>query len=186
MRQFKRFGLTLGLTGLLTIGGSLPALAQNTVTQTITGGLRTASVANLTLSPLAASYNDQASTGTMTLTADDSSATGLGWNVTILSSDFAYTGTNGGTAIPAVNFSITTANAPARTAGQAVDPVGGPRVPLVGATGTLDTTHKTIQALPLFGKGTYTQAEAVSLNVPAQSLAGTYTGTLTTTISAAP
>ena len=185
MRQSKRFGLTLGLTGLLTIGAALPALAQNKVTQSITGGIRTASVAALTLSPMASSFSDQPSTGTMTLTADDSSGTGLGWNVTILSSDFAYAGANGGTAIPAVNFSITTANPPARTAGQAIG-AGGPNVPALGATGTLDTAHKTIQALLLYGKGTYTQAEAVSLNVPALSLAGTYTGTLTTTISAAP
>ena len=36
------------------------------------------------------------------------------------------------------------------------------------------------------GVGNYTQAFATHLTVPANSLAGTYTGTLTTTISAAP
>jgi hypothetical protein len=162
------------------------AFAADTLVQTILPGTRTASVADLTLQGVTHSNAAQTNSGTMTLTADDASATGLGWNVTIVSSAFVYSGSNGGSNIPASNLSLTSAAAPVRTAGQAVDAVGGPAVPLVSPVGTLDTARKTVQAVVGFGKGTYTQALGVSLAIPAQSQPGTYTGTLTTTISAAP
>jgi WxL domain surface cell wall-binding len=163
-----------------------PVAAADTVTQLITPGARSASVANASLGSVAYSHSTQTSTGTLTLTADDSTGSNLGWNVTVQSSAFVYSGGNGGTNIPAANFSLTSAGAPSATAGQAVDNVGGPKVPAISPLGSLDTARKTVQALPLFGKGTYTQALGVTLNVPAESAAGTYTATLTTTIAAGP
>ncbi len=59
-------------------------------------------------------------------------------------------------------------------------------MPTISPVGTLDTARKTVQALVLYGNGTYSQALGVSLKIPAQSAAGTYTGTLTTSITAAP
>jgi hypothetical protein len=161
-------------------------LAADTVIQVINGGVRTASVANLTLTPLTYSNSAQANAGTMTLTVDDASGTGAGWNVTIQSSAFVYAGSNGGTDIPAANFSLTAAATPVTTAGQAVDGTNGPKVPASSPIGTLDSARKVIAANANYGLGTYTQALSVSLAVPAQSRVGTYTGTLTTTISAAP
>ncbi|MCA1840080.1 MAG: hypothetical protein LC723_07100 [Actinobacteria bacterium] len=181
----RRIGFTIAvLASVLALATS--AFAADTVTQTLVAGTRTASNTNLTLGSATYAHTGQTSSGTLTLTSDDSSGTGLGWNVTILSSAFVYSGTNSGTNIPASSFSITAAGTPAMTAGQAVDAVGGPKVPASGSTGTLDSARKTIQALATFGQGTYTQANSVSLTIPADSRAGTYTGTLTTTISAAP
>lgn len=177
--------VAVATTAALAIGVS-PALAADSVTQAVTAGTRTASVANLALTGKAYSHVAQASAGTMTLTADDSSGTDAGWNVTILTSAFAGSGGAAGKSIAAVNFSTTSAAAPSATAGQAVDVTNGPMVPTISPVGTLDTARKTVQANVGFGKGTYTQALGVSLNIPAQSLAGTYTGTLTTTIAAAP
>ena len=148
-------------------------------------GALTASVADLNLPAVTSSHVPQTSTGTMTLTVTDS-APGAGWNVTILSSAFAYSGANGGTSIPAANLSITQAHSPVLVSGQAVDPTGGPKVPLSGATGTLDVARKTIQADVGYGGGTYTQDLGVSLVVPADSRAGTYAASLTVTISAGP
>ncbi len=145
----------------------------------------TASVANLNLPSVTSSHVAQTSTGTMTLTVTDS-APGAGWNVTILSSALAYSGAYAGTSIPAVNLSITAARSPALGSGQAIDPIGGPKVPLSGATGTLDIARKTIQADVGYGGGTYTQDLGVSLVVPADSRTGTYTATLTVTASAGP
>jgi hypothetical protein len=45
---------------------------------------------------------------------------------------------------------------------------------------------KVLRAGVSYGQGTYTQGLNVALTVPANSRVGTYTGTLTTTISAAP
>jgi hypothetical protein len=46
--------------------------------------------------------------------------------------------------------------------------------------------RKTLQAELTFGEGTYTQSLGASLAIPAQSRVGTYTGTMTVTISAGP
>jgi hypothetical protein len=166
---------------------SMPVGAANTVSQTINAGTRTASIADLTMGAVTYSHSAQANAGTMVLTADDSSGTGAGWNVTVLSSAFVYSGPNGGTNIPAANFSITSASAATSTAGDAVDPIGGPMKPVTfTAPATLDVARKTLQALLTFGEGTYTQDLGVSLAIPAQSRVGTYTGTMTVTISAGP
>lgn len=177
-------GLMLAIAATMVI--ALPVAAANQVTQAVAAGTRSASVANLTLGSMTTSHSDQTNAGTMALTADDSTGSNLGWNVTILSSAFVYTGANGGTDIPAVNFALSSAAAPSRTAGQTISTTGGPKVPTISPVGTLDSARKTLQALATYGKGTYTQDLGVSLTIPADSAAGTYTGTLTTTISAAP
>ncbi|MEA2583272.1 MAG: hypothetical protein QOF33_1357 [Thermomicrobiales bacterium] len=184
LRTIRRLLVATSL--LVTMTAPLPVLADTHLVTTTAVGLRTASVADLTLTAVAYSHSAQTQTGTMTLTAADETTEGLGWNVTILSSDFVYTGTNGGIAIPAANFAITAANAPVFVSGQAIDPVGGPKVPATSPVGALNSARKVIQAEATFGKGTYTQELNVSLSIPAMSRAGTYTGTLTTTIAAAP
>jgi len=187
----RTFRTTRRIATAVVIGGAAlalatPAGATDSVTQVVNGGTRTASVANLTLTAVSYSHSAQTQTGSMTLTADDSTGTGAGWNVTVLTSAFVYTGANSGTNIPAANFSLTSAAGPASTAGQAVDATNGPKVPTVSPVGTLDSARKTVQANAAYGQGTYTQALGVSLSIPAQSRAGTYTGTLTTTIASAP
>lgn len=176
----------VALAALATAALAMPVAAANQVTQTINPGTRTASIADLSLSAVNYSHAAQSSTGTMVLTADDSSGSGTGWNVTVQGSAFVYSGANGGTNIPASNFSVITANAPTRTAGQNVDVVGGPSAPLLGSTGSLDVARKTMSALVGSGQGTYTQNLDVSLSIPALSRAGSYTGTMTVTISAGP
>ena len=183
----RRFIMAATSSATLVALLALPASAANTVTQTINAGTRTASVADLTLGAITYSHSAQASSGTMVLTADDSSGTGAGWNVTVEASEFGYSGPNNGSAIPAANFSVTSASGATGTAGEAVDAGGGPKVPAAfTAPATLDTARKTLQADAGYGEGTYTQNLGVSLSVPAQSRVGDYTGTLTVTISAAP
>ena len=186
MRIYRRprfaVAMTLAALTMATVV-ALPASAANTVTQTINAGTRTASVTDLALGTVNYSHSAQSSTGTMVLAVDDSSGTGAGWNVTVLSSEFVYSGTNGGSAIPAANFSVTAAADATATAGQAVDETSGPNA---GTTGSLDTSRKVLSADANFGQGSYTQDLDVSLSIPGQSRVGTYTGTLTVTVSAAP
>jgi hypothetical protein len=125
----------------------------------------------------------------MLLTADDSTGSGAGWNVTIQVSSFVWVGTaNGGTDIPASAFALTTAAAPTFVAGQAIGLAlsTGPQVPPTSPLGSLSTPRKTLVATAAYGAGTYTQALGVTLTIPAMSRVGTYTGTLTTTITSAP
>ena len=128
-------------------------------------------------------------TGTMVLTADDSRGTSLGWSVTVMASDFVYTGAAGGTDIPAANFALTSAEQPTLITGQPVDLTAstGPQIPIEGIVfGSLAGGLKVIRATAAYGNGTYTQNLGVTLTIPGQSKVGTYTGTLTTTISATP
>jgi hypothetical protein len=185
----RRLALGFGLGALLVATIAGPASAADSITQAITGSGLTASVADLTLA--SAAYQNAAHnvTGTMVLTADDSTGSGAGWNVTIQSSAFTWVGTaNGGINIPAANFALTSAAAPAMIAGQAISVAlsTGPQVPPTSPLGTLDTPRKTLVATAAYGAGTYTQALGVTLTIPAMSRVGIYTGTLTTTITSAP
>ena len=191
LKQYKRILATSAIAGALALGVAVPAFAgTTTVTQGVTAGSRSASVTSPTLADVAYQHIDQSTAGSMTLTADDSTGSNAGWNVAMQSSDFVWSAGSGGALsganITAVNFSLTSAAALTATAGQAVDPTDGPKVPATSPVGTLDQTRKTAQANAAFGNGTYTQDLGVSLTIPADSAAGTYTGTLTTTISAAP
>ena len=181
------FGLGASVLLVATVVG--PALASDTVTQAITGSGLTASVDDLTLASVAYQNAAHDVTGTMTLTADDSTGSGAGWNVTIESSAFVWVGTaNGGIDIPAAKFALTSAAAPTKISGQAVSVAlsTGPQVPPTSPLGSLATPRKTLVATAAYGSGTYTQDLGVTLTIPAMSRVGTYTGTLTTTITSAP
>jgi hypothetical protein len=185
----RRTALALSVGALLLATVAGPASAADTVILSITGSGLTASVADLTLTSVPYQNAAHNVTGSMTLTADDSTGSGAGWNVTIISSAFVWVGTaNGGTNIPAANFALTSAAAPTMVAGQVVNAAAstGPQVPPISPFGTLDSARKSLVATAAYGQGTYTQALGVTLTIPAMSRVGTYTGTLTTTITSAP
>ena len=134
----RRMALGLGASALLAVTAAGPALAANTVTQAITGSGLTASVADLTLASVAYQNAAHDVTGTMALTADDSTGSGAGWNVTIQSSAFVWVGTaNGGTDIPAAKFALTCRGRPTMIAGQAVGAALCDR-----AAGPADVAHR--------------------------------------------
>ena len=190
MKFTRTAGLAMGIALVASAAFVPSAYAADTVTLTITGGERTASVADFGLTAVGYSHSLQNTPGDMVLTADDSTGSAAGWNVTILSSNFVHDGT--GIDIPATGFGLTSAAQPVATAGQAVVGTGllgdaGPKVPMdVSPVGALSDARKVVQADAGFGQGTYTQALGVSLAIPADTRAGTYTGLLTTTIAAAP
>lgn len=187
MRTITRRATTVVAAGMLTALVATAAVAaptDSTVTQSVNAGSLTANLADLGLTAVDYAHADQQSPGNVELTVDDSSATGDGWNVTVQSSDFVYTGDNAGTAIPAANFALTSAGTPVVVAGQGIDGTGGPRA--MTQTGTLDAARTVIEAGAGFGQGEYTQDLGVALTVPGQSRAGTYTGTVTTTANSGP
>jgi hypothetical protein len=156
-----------------------------------------ASVANATFPAVTYSHANQTTSTSITLTATDTGqcvlvCTNDGWNVTLLASSFAYSGPNSGTAIPAANLAITNAHPPTVVSGQNISPTHGPRT--TNVTGALNVSRKTLQAdgptgtvlKTYYGIGTYQQAIDVNLVVPGLTRAGTYTTTLTVTISAGP
>lgn len=186
IRRARRF-LGVALAAMLALATPLTAW-----------GALSASVANGAFPAVTYSHTNQTTSASLTLTATDTGqciltiCTNQGWNVTLLASSFAYSGPNSGTAIPAANLTITTARPPTVVSGQAISPTGGPRTTSV--TGALNVARKTLQAdgptgtiiLTYYGIGTYEQVIDVNLVVPGGSRAGTYTTTLTVTISTGP
>ena len=86
--------------------------------------------------------------------------------------------------IPASGFAITSVNTPTVVAGQAIG-VGGP-LAVGAAAASLDVARTPIRANEGFGSGSYAQTLPVSLAIPALSQAGTYTATLTVSITSGP
>lgn len=185
----RRIAIVLGTASLLVAIAAGPASAADTVVLAITGSGLTASVADLTFTSVGYQNAAHDVTGSMILTADDSTGSGAGWNVTIMASAFDWVGTaNGGIDIPAAGLALTTAAAPTMVSGQVVSVAlsTGPQVPPTSPIGRLDTPRKTLVATAAYGAGTYTQALGVTLTIPAMSRVGVYTGTITTTITSAP
>lgn len=175
--------MTRGETALLA-GMSLALAVVASLPPATTDALRTAGVADLALPGLAYAHDARANSGTLTLSVSDDDI--QGWHVTVSASDFAYSGPHDGSPIPAANLAITAAHPPVLASGQAVDATGGPKVPSASSTGPLDAPRKVLHADAGYGQGSYTQQLDVDLTVPARSRAGTYTTTLTTTITAGP
>lgn len=172
------------LTAQLLSG--MPAMAADTVIQQLSGGNRSATITNATMSGLTYSHADQTNDHNLNLTVNDNTGTGEGWNVTVQSSNFIYSGDYNGTDINASNFEILSANTPQYISGQAIDGGNGPKAPSSNATGSLDVARKVLHSNPGYGQGSYSQALNVRLTVPGMSRAGTYTASLTVTISSGP
>ncbi|CAN5724773.1 hypothetical protein BH23CHL2_BH23CHL2_21010 [soil metagenome] len=178
-----------GLVAVLTITQlifGLPALAADSVLQQVSGGTRTASISEATMSGLTYSHNSQSNDHNLNLTVDDSSGTGEGWNVTVQSSNFVYSGLYNGADINASAFEIITANSPAFISGQAIDGANGPMVPASNSTGSLDVARKVLHANAGYGQGSYSQTIGVRLTVPGTTRAGSYTSSMTVTIASGP
>ena len=179
--------LAVGTASLLiaSFAGSAVASAA-TVTTDITGGTLTATIADATLPSSIFQNTEHLVTGDLALSAEDTTASGLGWNVTVLSSAFVYSGTAAGGVlnnIAADQFTLRTAALPVWVSGQVeVDttafPAAGRVVPV-----TLNTARMVVSATAAYGQGSYTQALGVDLLIPAMAPIGTYTATLTVTIT---
>jgi hypothetical protein len=112
---------------------------------------------------------------------------GDGWHVTEVASPLAYSGPNGGTAIPAGSLAVISAGPPAAAGdSQPVDPGSGPLVPDLTTSASLDVPRMVLHADSGYGAGTYTQDIVLALTLPADTRAGMYTSTITTTIDSGP
>ncbi len=168
------------------LAGGAVAASTSSVDTKVISGTRTATIENVSLGSVNYDHVDQTMSGTLVLTVDDKSGTNAGWHVLVQSSDFVYSGTFGGSNLVADNFVLTSAADPVKIAGQGVTPPHGPKVPTTSPVGTLKSAREVVEAGVNHGKGTYTQNLGVQLLVPADTAAGTYTGTLTVTIVAGP
>jgi hypothetical protein len=145
----------------------------------------TGSVANLPMVAATVSHITQNKAGTLALSVTDT--VGLGWKVTVQSSNMKYSGSFGLTPandIPAANLSLGTPAKPVFVSGQAINATYGPKA--VGTGGVLSAAIKVINANSGYGTGSYSQNLPLTVSIPANPRQGTYTATLTVTITAGP
>jgi hypothetical protein len=183
IRVSRRASVAVLLAGLLLAAGALPASAA-----------LTASLSALTLPSAVSSHSVQTVTGRAVLTASDTSVyvpltgigLGAGWHVTLQASALVYSGPNQGVNIPATALAIVSVEAPVASSGQPVNAANGPKVPAISPAGPLNSARTVLQANSSYGAGTYTQGINMSLAIPADTRTGTYTSTITTTITSGP
>lgn len=177
-------GMSRRIAAALLLAALVAAAGHDAATASLSASLQ-----ELIMPASPYSHKAQTITGRTVLTVTDSSiaGTGVGWNVTEQASDLAYSGPNNGASIPASALAILSVETPVASSGsQPVNPANGPMVPTVAPVGSLDGARMVLQANSGYGAGTYTQGITLSLTIPAQSRAGTYTSTFTTTITSGP
>lgn len=168
----------------------LPGIASAAdTTTTVTGGDLTAGIsgaATLELSgsgdPIYQHVGTQSVVGEFTIAVDDARGTDTGWTVSVQASDFLTDGD--GAAIDAsANFDQSAASVVTHVAG---DPASGVTPTASPALLNIETGYVVLGAAEANGSGSYTATMPVSLTIPAQTLVGDYTSTVTVTTGAAP
>lgn len=176
------------LTLALLVGTTLTVYAE-TASVTITGGSLSESIGDVTFSGVALDGTDQIATSSSnSWTATDARGTGLGWNLTILGTDF-----QDGTGTP---YTIDIDAADQKFQIQLLDAnigvTAGNTKPTSAVTSLTDvptvTALKFVTAAVDTGMGTYTLAPNFSLMLPAETYVGTgtYNSTITVTANSGP
>ncbi|MBS1884242.1 MAG: hypothetical protein JSS97_14950 [Actinobacteria bacterium] len=161
------------------------------IAQTV--ALRDASQATLAVSTSAAptfsaglDSGDQAKTYTVPLTVNDTrtgSSAGLGWNLTITSTQF----TSGTKTLPSGASTVTGVTSACANGGLCTEPTNSIGYPVAVPAGAgPPTAVKFYNAAAGTGKGLFTSTPTVSVAVPQNSFAGTYTSTLTISVVSGP
>jgi hypothetical protein len=156
--------------------------ADSTATVAVaSGNVAVTASPSVPLTGVTAAHTAQDASGTVTVGVDDTTGTGDGWSVTQKVSDFTYTdGGNAGATIGAANFSVTSVGAVTHESG-----VDDETTVTAGGAGALDTARPVLSAAAEGGEGSYTAPVTVNLTIPADSRAGTYQATITTTAAPA-
>lgn len=179
-RRSPLFGMvTAAALSLLLVG---PALAETTsTTVSVTGGTRTLSVPATTTAFTAVEINgtSQPTTTALDFTVSDFTGTGAGWAVTASATQFAGSGTAAGKTLPVNSLSLSASAVTPQD-----DAVAGPTG--AAAANLDDSTDKTISSADGAtdqGMGEYDHSGTLTLTVPGNVFAGSYSSTITLTVA---
>jgi len=182
----KRLLLLALAAGALAITVPASAMAATaTVTGTLTGS--TLSVATSATPSFSDNLDlgDQTQNYTVPLAVQDTRGTGVGWNLTITSTQFT---TGGGTPNTlATNASSMTAVGVTPGTGTSTNPTNAIGYPVaVPAASVPPTAVKFFNAAANTGMGRFTVTPTIGVFVPQNSYVGTYSSTLTVAIVSGP
>jgi hypothetical protein len=128
---------------------------------------------------------DQTLNYSLPITVTDGTATGNGWNLTITSTQFSTVGPPANTLPTTASTAVSVASVCA--SGSCVDPTNTVSYPITIPAGTAAPTPvKLFNAATGSGMGIFTVTPSVNILVPAATIAGTYTSTITLAIVSGP
>lgn len=147
-----------------------------------TGGLSFTPPSTLSWPSTALTGRDQAITTPLTLSPDDETGSGAGWNLTATSTTF----TSGARTLPTTAAQISAGSA-SSASGTCSVPVNQIAYPVTIPAGTTQPAAvKVFNASSGTGAGPATVALTAKLNVPGNTRSGTYTSTWTLTLASGP
>lgn len=120
-------------------------------------------------------------TGSVDLTVDDSSGSGAGWVVSLQASSFTWSASDNSTATTAPDIA---SSAMQVTVG--IVPTSDNAPTKVSGAQAMGSSRTLLSAVANKGEGTYIVPLTIGVTIPANARAGTYTSTLTTTMSVSP
>lgn len=179
------------LLGIFLTGVAIAALPANalgasaTATGTLSGSTLSLSTGAAPIFSANLDSGDSTPTYTVPLTIQDTRGTGAGWNATITSTQFT---TGGGTpSTLATNASTLTGVTSTCASGTCTNPTNSVTYPIAVPAGAAPPTAvKFFNAAANTGMGKFTNTPTIGVFVPQNSVAGTYTSTLTISIVSGP
>ena len=185
----KRRRIAVVAAALSLLAATAGIAAAETASVTITGGSLSVSAANVTLGGVTLDGTDQTSTsasGSNNWSAVDATGTGVGWNLTIDSTDFTDGGSN------TIDVSAADSKFRIQLLDTNVGVTAGNTQPTSSATSLTDIPEAGGSALKFAsaavgdGMGTYTINPNFDFAVPAETYAASYTATITVSSVSAP
>lgn len=183
-RRLTRLTAGLSLAAALALGFVVPALADTvTGSATITGGQLTEVASGGPTFSATLDGTDQTATSSFNVDVVDATGTGSGWKLQIAMDQFATADAEPHT-LPLDATSVT--NVTAASSGTSTAPVNSVTYPLVVPAGASATPATLFSADANTGMGSFTLTPDLSVSIPANSYAGTYTSTITLSIVSGP
>jgi hypothetical protein len=184
-----RFYLGFLLILVMALGGSaVAAFADSSTGATVVvnaGNLSETGPTSVSATPVTLTGDDQTTTYSLGLTVTDARGNGAGWNLTITSTTFTSGSNSLSTAASSINAAPTVACS--GSGGHCTNPNNGITYPMgVPAGATAPNPVKFFDAAANTGLGKFTITPTVTLSIPANTLAGTYSSTVSVAVVSGP
>jgi hypothetical protein len=197
-RHVLRLLLSLLVVAVFLFGSSLIALADSgTGTANVNGGTLSELIsASPTTTSVTLNGTDQTLTNTFVLTVEDSTGTGAGWNLTLSATNFTGSGDFNGSTTPTTEslassgtLSITNVTVSCVSGSTCTNPTSTFTYPgsvAVTTAASSPTPVKFYNANTGTGMGKFTVEPTLTIFIPANAYATTYSSTITLAIASAP
>lgn len=186
MDRLNKLAVGLSLLGVAALGVPAGALAaDSTVSGSVLGG--SLSLTTSAIPSFSATLNGSNQTKTFTIPSvlSDTRGTGAGWNTTITSTQ--YTTGVGGKTLPTNASTVTSLAQACQATKTCTNPTNSVTLPVSVPAGSIaPTAVKYHNAAVDTGLGEFDHTPTISVAIPGNAFAGTYTSTITLAVVSGP